>query len=113
MNPAAINFAISFLVAPFLLGENCHSRCFTGLEHSLTSILYSSQLSWDTWHVGRLPSEDIFIVLKKVGEHEFLFCREVGTDGRCFGGITGTQVDLLHVGFFWRSEDARLLGCDL
>jgi hypothetical protein len=69
-----------------------------------------SQLSWDTWHVGRLPSEDIFVVPKKVGEREFLFCREVGTDGRHFGGITSTQVDLLHVGFFWWSKDARLLG---
>jgi hypothetical protein len=72
-----------------------------------------NQLSWDTWHVGRLPSEDIFVVPKKVGEREFLFCREVGTNGRRFGGITSTQVDLLHVGFFWRIKDARLLGWDL
>jgi hypothetical protein len=48
-----------------------------------------SQLFWDTWHVGRLPSEDIFIIPKKVGEREFLFCREVGTDGHHLGGITG------------------------
>ena len=34
-----------------------------------------SQLSWDTWHVGRLPSEDIFVVPKKAGEHEFLFAK--------------------------------------
>ena len=60
-----------------------------------------SQLSWDTWHVGRLPSEDIFVVPKKVGEREFLFYREVSTDGCRFGGITGSQVDLLDVGFFW------------
>jgi hypothetical protein len=72
-----------------------------------------SQLSWDTWHVSRFPSNDIFVVLKKVGEREYLFCQEVGTDGRRFGGITSTQVDLLHVSFFWRSEDARLLGLDL
>ena len=60
-----------------------------------------SQLSWDTWHGGRLPSEDIFVVPKKVGEREFLFCREVGADGCRLGGITGAQVDLLDVGFFW------------
>ena len=45
-----------------------------------------SKLSWDTWHVGWLPSEDIFVVLKKVGEREFLFCRQVGADGCCFEG---------------------------
>ena len=33
-----------------------------------------SQLSWDTWHIVWLPSEDIFVVPKKVGEREFLFC---------------------------------------
>ena len=39
MNPAAISFVISFLVAAFLLGENHRGRCFTGLEPSLISIL--------------------------------------------------------------------------
>ena len=68
-----------------------------------------SQLSWDPWHVGRLPNEDIFVVPKKVGECEFLFCREVGADGCCFGWITGAQVDLLDVGFFWWCEDAGFL----
>jgi hypothetical protein len=82
-----------------------------GVFININSVL--SQLSWDTWQVDRLPSEDIFIVPKKVGEREFLFCREVGTDDHHFGGITSTQVDLLHIGFFWRSEDARLLGWDL
>ena len=67
-----------------------------------------SQLSWDTWHVGRLSSEDIFVVPKKVGEREFLFRREVGADGCCFGGIASAQVDLLDVGFFWWCEDAGL-----
>ena len=67
-----------------------------------------SQLSWDTWHVGRLPSEDIFIDPKKVDEREFLFSREVGADGCRFGGITGAQVDLLDIGFFWWCEDAGL-----
>ena len=38
MNPAAISFAISFLIAAFLSGENRHSYCFIGLEPSLTSI---------------------------------------------------------------------------
>ena len=38
MNPAAISFVISFLIAAFLSGENCHSHCFTGLEPSLISI---------------------------------------------------------------------------
>ena len=42
MNPAAISFVISFLIAAFLLGENRRSRCFTGLEPSLISILCSA-----------------------------------------------------------------------
>ena len=42
MNPAAINFVISFLIAAFLSGENRHSRCFTGLEPSLISIMCSA-----------------------------------------------------------------------
>ena len=42
MNPAAISFVISFLIAAFLSGENRHSRCFTGLDLSLTSILCSA-----------------------------------------------------------------------
>jgi hypothetical protein len=40
MNPAAISFAIFFLVTAFLSGEKCHSHCFTGLEPSLMSILF-------------------------------------------------------------------------
>jgi hypothetical protein len=42
MNPAAISFVISFLIDAFLSGENHHSRCFTGLEPSLISILCSA-----------------------------------------------------------------------
>ena len=42
MNPAAISFVISFLIAAFFSGENRHSRCFTGLELSLISILCSA-----------------------------------------------------------------------
>ena len=42
MNPAAISFVISFLIIAFLSGENHHSRCFTGLEPSLISILCSA-----------------------------------------------------------------------
>ena len=41
MNPTAISFVI-FLIAAFLLGENHRSRCFTGLEFSLISILCSA-----------------------------------------------------------------------
>jgi hypothetical protein len=68
-----------------------------------------NQLSWDTRHVGRLPGEGIFVVPEKVGEREFLFFREVGTDGRCLGGITGAQVDLLDIYLFWWGKDARPL----
>jgi hypothetical protein len=39
---------------------------------NINSVL--SQLSRDTWLVGWLPREDIFVVLKKVGECEFLLC---------------------------------------
>ena len=42
MNPATISFVISFLIAAFLSGENRLSRCFTGLEPSLISILCSA-----------------------------------------------------------------------
>ena len=42
MNLAAISFVISFLIVAFLSGENRHSRCFIGLEPSLTSILCSA-----------------------------------------------------------------------
>ena len=42
MNPAAISFVISFLIAAFLSGENHRSRCFIGLELLLTSILCSA-----------------------------------------------------------------------
>ena len=42
MNPAAISFVISFLIAAFLSGENRHSRCFTGLEPLLISISCSA-----------------------------------------------------------------------
>jgi hypothetical protein len=52
-----------------------------------------SQLSRDTW----LPSEDIFVVPKKVGEHEFLFLREVSIDGHRFGGITSAKINLHNI----------------
>ena len=42
MNPAAISFVISFLIDAFLSGENRRSRCFIGLETSLTSITCSA-----------------------------------------------------------------------
>ena len=45
-----------------------------------------SQLFHDTWHVGHLASKDIFVVLKKVGEREFLFFRNLGTHGCRLGG---------------------------
>ena len=89
MNPAAISFVISFLIAAFLSGENRHSRCFTGLELLLTSILCSANSLGTPGMSAGFPSEDIFVVPKKVGEREFLFCREVGADGCRLGGITG------------------------
>ena len=42
MNPAAISFVISFLIAAFLSGENHRSCCFIGLEPSLISIMCSA-----------------------------------------------------------------------
>jgi hypothetical protein len=68
-----------------------------------------SQLPWDTWHVGQLPNKDIFVVPKKIGEREFLFFREVGTDGRRLGGITSTQINLLDVCLLRRDENAGAL----
>jgi hypothetical protein len=67
-----------------------------------------SQLSRDTWHVGRLPSEDIFIVSEKVGEREFLFVGEVSADDRCLGGITSLQIDIFDICFFGWGEDMGL-----
>jgi hypothetical protein len=69
-----------------------------GVSIDINSVL--NQLSWDTWHVSWLPSEDIFVVQKKVGEREFLFSREVSTDGLYLLGITSTQVNFLHIGSF-------------
>ena len=42
MNSATISFMISFLIAAFLSSENRRSRCFTGSEPSLISILCSA-----------------------------------------------------------------------
>ena len=66
-----------------------------------------SQLSWDTWHVGQLPSEDIFVVPKKIGEREFLFCREVGADDCCFEGSSVRRSICLTSASF---GGARMLG---
>jgi hypothetical protein len=68
-----------------------------------------SQLSWDTWHVGRLLSEYIFVGPKKIGEHKFLFSREVSADGRYLPRIISTQVNFLYIGFFLWCKDARFL----
>jgi hypothetical protein len=35
---------------------------------------------WDTWHVRRLPCEDVTILTKKLDERAFLFVGEVGTN---------------------------------
>jgi hypothetical protein len=72
-----------------------------------------SQLSWDTWHVGQFLSEDIFVVSEKVGERNFLFFREVDTDGCCLGGITSAQVDLLDICLLWWCKDDGPLSQDL
>ena len=42
MNPAASNFAISFLMASFFFGKNRRNRYLTGFDPSLTSILCSA-----------------------------------------------------------------------
>jgi hypothetical protein len=66
------------------------------------------QLSQDTWHVARLPSEDIVVVLKKVGECEFLFLRKVCTDGRHLGEIASDEVNLHNICLLRWDEDGRL-----
>jgi hypothetical protein len=48
------------------------------------------QLSQNTWHISRLPHEDILIFSEKVGEREFLFFGEVGTNDSCLGELTST-----------------------
>jgi hypothetical protein len=39
-----------------------------------------SQLSGDSRHIGRNPSEDVSVVPEEAGEREFLFEVEVGPD---------------------------------
>ena len=91
MTPAAISFVISFLIVAFLSGENRHSRCFTGLEPSLISILCSANsLGTPGMSVGFQAKISLLSQIK-VGEREFLFCREVGADGCCFGGIASAR----------------------
>ena len=72
-----------------------------------------SQLSRDNWHVGRLPSEDIFVVPEKVGEREFLFFGEVGTDDSHLRGITSTQINLNGICLRGWGNDSRLLSQNL
>ena len=42
MNPAAISFVISFLIAAFLSGANLRSFCLMGLDPLFTSIMCSA-----------------------------------------------------------------------
>jgi hypothetical protein len=67
-----------------------------------------SQLSRDTWHVGRLPSKDIVVVPEKIGEREFLFLRKVSTDGRYLGGITSAEIYLHNICLLRRDKDGGL-----
>jgi hypothetical protein len=64
-----------------------------------------NQLSRDTWHVGRLPSEDVVVVPEKIGEREFLFLRKVSTDGRRLGGITSAEINLHDIRFLRQNKD--------
>jgi hypothetical protein len=68
-----------------------------------------SQLSWNTWHVGRLSRKDILVFFKKVSELKFLFLREVDTDDRRLGGVTSTQIDFNSTLLRGRCDDACLL----
>jgi hypothetical protein len=67
-----------------------------------------SQLSRDPWHVGQLPSEDIVVVLEKVGEREFLFLRKVSTDGHHLGGITSAEINLHSICLLRLDKDGGL-----
>ena len=67
-----------------------------------------NQLSWDTWHVGRLPSEDIFVVLKKVGEREFYFAERRALMAAVFEGSPVPRSICLMSAFSWWCEDAGL-----
>jgi hypothetical protein len=66
------------------------------------------QLSQDNWNAGRLPSEDIVVVSKNVGEYEFLFLRKVSTDGRHLGGITSVEINLHNIRLLRQDEDGGL-----
>jgi len=52
MDPKAISFAISFLIAAFLSGEKHHSLFFMGFRTFIDINSVLSQLPQDTWHVG-------------------------------------------------------------
>jgi hypothetical protein len=66
------------------------------------------QLSRDNWNVSWLPSEDIVVVPKKVGEREFLFLRKVSTDGRRLGGITSAEINLHNIRLLRQDKDGGL-----
>lgn len=110
MNHAAISFVISFLITSFLSGEKMSQPLLHRFRTFIDINSVLSQLPQNTWHVSRLPSEDI--VPKDVGERQFLFFREVSTNGRHLGGITSTQVDLFDICFLGWCQDASPLSQD-
>ena len=72
-----------------------------------------SQLSRNTWHISRLPWEDIFVFSEKVGEREFLFSGEVDTDDSHLRGITSTQINLDGIHLRGWCNDSYLLSWNL
>ena len=66
MNPAAISFVISFLIAAFLSGENRRSRCFIGLEPSLISILFSANSLGTPGMSAGFPAKISLLSLRKL-----------------------------------------------
>jgi hypothetical protein len=92
-------------MASILLGGKASHTLLDGFRTLIDIDSVLSQLSRDTWHVGHLPSEDIFVVPKKIGEREFLCRRKVSTDGRRLRGITSTQINLHDISFFlWNQK---------
>jgi hypothetical protein len=100
MNPTAISFVIFFLIAAFLSGEKCHSRCFTGLEPSLISILCSTNslrtpgmLAGFQVKISLLSQRKLVSVSSYFSERWVLMVAVL--EGH------GAQVDLLDICLFW------------
>ena len=72
------NGLASFFIEP---AEKLLDRFILGIN--IESVL--SELSRYTWHVRRLPREDVPILMDELDEHAFLFRIQVSADAKLLG----------------------------